>query len=265
LTIGARVFRHTKSARDVSIMGGLDRQEPEGEAMPDFMILIHEDEAEQARMVPAETKRLVEAHTDYVKTLKAAGAWRDGERLRPSSEGRRVRLRGARAEIETGPFQDGNRALAGYYVIRAEDLAAAVSLAEACPAAPGDTLDVRPLMKGDVHADKTDARGKTFAFAVLGSAANEPAWVEVMDRIDADTQTGFPADRFRGGVRLQAPGKGRQVGRPALMDGPFFESKEVIGGLFFMRMESLEEAVEWAATTKFVEHGVLEVRELWRS
>jgi hypothetical protein len=230
--------------------------------MPEFMILIHEDEAEQRAIAPSETRRLIEAHAAWVKDLKAAGAYRDGERLRPSDEGRRVRAQ----KVDPGPFAG---ALSGYYVVCADHLAAAVSLAESCPMAPGDTLDVRPLMKGDVRADKTRERGKTFAFAVLGNAANEPAWVEVMDRIDADTHDGFPTERFAGGVRLEAPGQGRQVvtraGKRAVMDGPFLESKEIIGGVFFLRMASLDEAVQWAATTKFVEHGALEIRELWRS
>ena len=133
----------------------------------------------------------------------------------------------------------------------------------------GDTLEVRPLMKGDVRADKTDMRGKTFGFAVLGNATNERAWVDVMDRIDDETSRNFPGDCFRGGVRLEPPGKGRQVvsrtGKRVFMEGPFLESKEIIGGLFFLHVASLDEAIEWAAKTKFVEYGALEVRELWRS
>jgi hypothetical protein len=237
--------------------------------MPDFMILIAEDEREEGRLAPSETRRLVEAHAAYVQSLKAAGAYRDGERLRPSGEGRRVRVRDGRPYVEPGPFAGEARALAGYYLIRADDLAAAVALAGACPMAPGDTLDVRPLLKGNVRADKSDARGKTFAFAVLGNAANEQAWVDVMDRIDVSSQGAFPSERALGGVRLHAPGQGRQVairgGKRAMMDGPFLESKEVIGGLFFLRFASLDEAVEWAGATPFVAHGALEIRELWRS
>jgi hypothetical protein len=226
--------------------------------MPEFMILVHEDEREPP--APSETKRLIEQHAAYVKSLQAAGAYRDGERLRPAKEGRRVHARG-RVELV-----GGEKALAGYYVVDAGDLAAAVSLAEACPLGPGDALDVRPVMKGDLRPGKTGARGKTFAFAVLGNAADERAWVEVMDRIDADTRGLFPAERFAGGVRLEAPGRGRQIGgKRAVMDGPFLESKEVIGGVFFLRMASLDEAIEWVAKTKFIEHGALEVRELWRS
>ena len=237
--------------------------------MPEFMIVIHENESEQARLSPSETRTLVEAHTSYVEKLKTAGAYCDGERLRPSVEGRRVRARNGRVQVEPGPFAGEDRALAGYYVVRAADLGAAVSLAESCPIAPGDTLDVRPVMKGDVRANKTHARGKTFAFVILGNEANERGWVEVMDRIDAETRSLFPADRFLGGVRLEAPGRGRQIvsrgGRRAMMDGPFLESKEVIGGVFFLRVESLDDAVQWVAKTPFVQHGALEVRELWRS
>jgi hypothetical protein len=51
----------------------------------------------------------------------------------------------------------------------------------------------------------------------------------------------------------------------ATVDGPFLESKEVIGGLLFLRLASIEDAVRWAAKTPFVVHGALEIRELWRT
>ena len=232
--------------------------------MPDYMILIRENESEQQRMAPSDMKALVEGHAAYAKGLKASGAYRDSERLRPSAEGKRVHAR----KVEDGPFGD-EQAIAGYYLVEADTLEAAVALAERCPIVPGDALDVRPVMGGDVRADKTSRQGKTFALAVLGNAASEEAWVELMDRIEADTHDGFPDERFLGGVRLEAPGRGRQIvtrgPKRSVMDGPFLESKEVIGGLFFMRMADLDEAVRWARATKFMKHGALEIRELWRS
>ncbi len=90
-----------------------------------------------------------------------------------------------------------------------------------------------------------------------------------MDRIDAGTRDTFPSDRFLGGARLHAPTQGKRVtatgGRRAVFDGPFLESKEVIGGIFFMRMSTVDEAVRWAGQTEFMKHGALEIRELWRS
>ena len=235
--------------------------------MPEFMVMILTDEAEESRLAPSETKALVERHSAYERKLRAASAYLDGQRLRPSAEGRRVSARDGQVRVEVGPFAE--TPLAGYYLVRAENLDAAVELAAACPMSPGSSLDVRPLMKGFLGPEKANQQGRVFAVVVLGSAASEQGWIDVMDRIDEGTRDHFPLDRFLGGVRLHAPGRGRRVtsvgNERAIFDGPFLESKEVIGGLFFMRMSTLEEAVRWASQTEFVKHGAVEIRELWRS
>ena len=124
-------------------------------------------------------------------------------------------------------------------------------------------------MKGSLPQGTFDKPGKIFACAVLGNAETEDAWVNVMDRIDAETKDGFPRESILGGVRLEPPRAGRRVAlrgeRRASFDGPFLESKEVIGGLFFLRMASIEDAVRWAGETRFIVHGALEIRERWRT
>ncbi|HEY4188772.1 MAG TPA: YciI family protein [Polyangia bacterium] len=235
--------------------------------MPEFMVMILENEAEEAQLAPAQTKVLVEGHSAYQRMLRAASAYLDGERLRPSAEGRRVSALDGAPRVEAGPF--GETALGGYYLLQADSLDGAVALAAQCPRSPGTSLDVRPVMKGKLRPEKASQQGRVFAFAVLGSAASEQDWIAVMDRIDATTQNNFPADRMLGGVRLHAPGQGRLVtsigGQRAVFDGPFLESKEVIGGLMFMRMATVEEAVGWATQSEFVKYGAVEIRELWRS
>ena len=235
--------------------------------MSDFMVIIHESEATASALAPRETRALLEGQATYELQLRTMGACVDGERLRPSAEGRRVSRRAGATHVEAGPFAEPT--LGGYYVLRTDSLEAALELAKQCPAPPGVELEVRPLLKGRFESDKTSQKGRVFAFGVLGSAANEQAWVEVMDVIDERTQDHFPGDQFRGGVRLDAPSRGGRIssagGRRAVFDGPFLESKEVIGGLFFMRMANLDEAVEWASHSAFVDHGLLEIRELWRS
>ncbi len=114
----------------------------------------------------------------------------------------------------------------------------------------------------------TGYKRKIFGFVVFGNAATEDAWVAVMDRIDAETRTGFPGS-FLGGNRLEPPTAGRRVvtrgETRATFDGPFLETKEVIGGFFLLRMTSMDEAVEWAGESRFAVHGTLEIRELWRT
>ena len=235
--------------------------------MPEFLVLIHESEKAGERLSPREMRALLERQAAYEQKLRAAAAYVDGERFRPSAEGRRVSLGEGGPRVEAGPFSEPT--LGGYYVVRASALEGAVELAAECPTPPGAEVEVRPVMKGYFEPDKTSHNGHVFAFAVLGSAADERSWVEVMDRIDECTHDRFPDDPFRGGVRLEAPSRGRRIGssggRRAIFDGPFLEGKEVIGGIFFLRLASLEQALEWANGTAFVEHGALEIRELWRS
>jgi len=236
--------------------------------MPEFMVMILTNEAAEAQRPPSETKALVEGHSAYARKLRSAGAFVDGERLRPSTEGRRVSARDGQTRVESGPF--GETALEGYYLLKSESLQAAVELAKQCPMSPGTTLDVRPLMKGHLKPEKASQQGHVFGVAVLGNAGSEQGWVEIMDRIDAEAISNFPSARFLGGVRLQAPGTGRQVttsasGQRAVFDGPFLEGKEVIGGLCFIHVSTLEEAVRWASQSAAVKHGALEIRELWRS
>ena len=81
--------------------------------MPQFMVMILENEAEERKLAPSETKALVEGHSAYERNLRAASAYLDGGRLRPSAEGKRVGNRDGQPRIEAGPF--GDKALSGYY------------------------------------------------------------------------------------------------------------------------------------------------------
>ena len=235
--------------------------------MAQFMVLLQDARADDAQLAPTLTRDLIEAHAAYERGLRASGAFLDGERLRPSREGRRVRHRDGEARVELGPFAEAP--LTGYYVVEAPSLEAAVALAASCPRSPDAALEVRPIMKGQLQPDKSSQPGRVFAFGVLGNATNEAAWVDVMNAIDESSREGFPAARMLGGVRLEAPGKGRGVrnvgGHRTVFDGPFLESKEVIGGVFFLRMDTLEDAVHWAMGAAFVKIGAVEIRELWRS
>ncbi|HTQ03169.1 MAG TPA: YciI family protein [Polyangiaceae bacterium] len=236
--------------------------------MTEYLFLTLEDESAHASETPQAMARLIEQRAEFGAELRRGGRLRDAGRFRPSKEGKRVARRDERLDVRDGPFSEDGKTLGGYYWVEASGVTEAARLAEACPALAPDAIEVRPLMDGRVSSEKEAKPGKIFACAVLGSGATEAAWVGVMDRIDAETRGRFPEASFLGGLRLEAPKSGRRLEtrseRRVTFDGPFLECKEVIGGLFFLRMTTLDEAVRWAAETPFVVHGVLEIRELWR-
>ncbi len=236
--------------------------------MGEYMLMVLEDEAAHAALSAQALADLIERQSAFESELRHGGHLKESGQLRPSKEGKRVRRDGAKLDVRSGPFADDEKALGAYYWIAAPSAEAAAKLAEACPALASDEIDVRPLMKGKLPERSLDEPGKVFVCAVLGNAKTEDAWVEVMDRIDAATSERFDAS-FLGGVRLEPPRAGRRVAtrgeRRATFDGPFLESKEVIGGIFFLRRTRIDDVVRWTETTGFIAHGALEIRERWRT
>ncbi len=63
---------------------------------------------------------------------------------------------------------------------------------------------------------------------------------------------------------LQAPSTARSVrirdGRPSVVDGPYAEAKEVLGGFNLIEADSMEEAVQIALHFPWARTGCVEVR-----
>ena len=59
------------------------------------------------------------------------------------------------------------------------------------------------------------------------------------------------------GARVSFPG-----GKPTVVDGPFVETKEVLGGYWVIRVRSKDEAIEWAKRCPASENETIEVRQV---
>jgi len=53
-------------------------------------------------------------------------------------------------------------------------------------------------------------------------------------------------------------------GERIVTDGPFAETKEIVGGLFLVDLPDLDEAIRLAALVPVAEHGSLEIRPVVR-
>ena len=66
---------------------------------------------------------------------------------------------------------------------------------------------------------------------------------------------------------LHPPSNGARIkfsgGKPTVTDGPFIESKEVIGGYWMIDVKSKEEAIEWAKRCPARNADKIEVRQVF--
>ena len=65
---------------------------------------------------------------------------------------------------------------------------------------------------------------------------------------------------------LHPPSMGARVsfsgGKPRVTDGPFTETKEVLGGYWMIQVKSKEEAIEWARRCPGSGNEVIEIRQV---
>ena len=52
-------------------------------------------------------------------------------------------------------------------------------------------------------------------------------------------------------------------GKSKVLDGPYSESKEQLGGYFLIDVPDLDAAISWAARCPGATHGTVEVRPVW--
>lgn len=72
---------------------------------------------------------------------------------------------------------------------------------------------------------------------------------------------------FKGSNRLQPTTTATTVrlanGKPQVLDGPYADSKEQVGGYYLIEAPDLDAALSWAARCPGAGHGVIEVRPVW--
>jgi len=74
---------------------------------------------------------------------------------------------------------------------------------------------------------------------------------------------------LKGSNRLQPISTATTVkmvdGKSQVLDGPYVDSKEQLGGYFMIDVPDLDTALEWAARCPGASHGTIEVRPIWPS
>jgi hypothetical protein len=214
----------------------------------------------------------------YTEELANAGALLAVERLQPSSNGARVRYANGKLTVIDGPFAETKELVAGFFLIQARSRDEAIAWAKRIPFPEGE-VEVRPLFElADFPVAPTEQSGgwrdKEERFRAA-PPARKPGTIRYIGFVKADaaTEAGLlPDEKFlsemgafmeegvKSGVFLSAEGlqpssKGVRVrfsgGKPIVIDGPFAETKELVGGYALLQFTSKAEAIEW--TKRFVQ------------
>jgi hypothetical protein len=97
----------------------------------------------------------------------------------------------------------------------------------------------------------------------LTKAEQEQGMAAYMAYTEALTRAGV----FVGSNRLQSSSSATTVraanGKSQVLDGPYADSKEQLGGYYVIDVPDLDAAISWAARCPATGHGVVEVRPLW--
>jgi hypothetical protein len=205
------------------------------------------------------TPELAQRVGAMVGEMIGAGILKGGDGLCPSSQGARVRLAGGVASIQPGPFPGNDALPSRYAVFRAAGVDQAAEIAGRFGRIFGDvTVDVRPAVEAwDLgFAPKPEGLTTRRYMAVViadpageAGAALRPEQRAALQAFQADLDG---AGAFLGMERFEPSRKGKRLrsapgqAKAAVLDGPFTETKELIGGFVIVETSSIAEAVEWA-------------------
>jgi hypothetical protein len=241
-----------------------------------FMMLVKANKDFEAGVFPDE--KMLSEMAKYTEELVKAGALLACERLQPSSMGTRVRCAKGKFSVTDGPFAETKELIAGFCMIEVKSREEAIEWAKRVPFQEGE-IEVRPLYElADFPVDAAEKpNGWREKEEQLRAAppARKPGAVRYMGFVKADRNTeagvlpdekflsdmgafmdeGVKSGVFLSGEGLQPSSMGARVrfsgSNRMVTDGPFAETKELIGGYAILQFTSKADAIEW--TKRFVQ------------
>lgn len=190
-----------------------------------------------------------------------------------------VRVRSGRTQITTGPFAETTEQLGGFYLLELDNLDEAISVASRLPPAKSGTVEIRPILHlSGLPAERFELSrqddGSLRAYILLcyddedywrsvGSESHHAAMeeaVSITHELDAHGQfiSASPLHPIATATSVRI-----RNGQRLVSDGPFAETREVLGGYYLILAPNQQEAASVAARHPGNCVGTVEVRPLY--
>lgn len=229
---------------------------------------------------PDEWKQCVETSMGICQELAAQGQLLSAAPLHPVTTGATVRVRDGKRLVTAGPFAETTEQLGGYYLIDVDNLDEAIAIASRLPPAKKGTVEIRPLLplsglpteKLSMDTSVSGQASKKFMFLCYddeeawkkaGAEAHHAAMMEAVGlthRLDSRGQyvSASPLHPSETATCVRV-----RDGHRTVTDGPFAETREVLGGYYIILAKDQAEAMEIAAEHPGARVGAVEVREVF--
>jgi hypothetical protein len=113
--------------------------------MKQYLLSVYHAEGADYAPPVEEIQQIMSGVEAFNSELRRAGAWVFAGGLHPSSTATVVRLSGDDVLTSDGPFLEGKEHIGGFWVIKVDDLDAALALATKATRACGQPVEVRPF------------------------------------------------------------------------------------------------------------------------
>jgi hypothetical protein len=190
-----------------------------------------------------------------------------------------VRSRNGRTHVTTGPFAETVEQLGGYFILNLENLDEAIAVASRLPPAKKGTVEIRPIMPleglPETRLDLIDSHDESLTPFMLLCYDDEEYWKSV----GSDVQLAAMQQAAKNTHQLAAKGQYISAsplhptstatslrvrnGQKLISDGPFAETREVLGGYYLILAKDQQEAEAFAANHPGIHVGAIEIRPLF--
>ena len=215
-----------------------------------FMVMHKHDKNTEAGKLPPQ--ELIAAMGALIGEMAKSGKLLDGEGLGASKTRSRITFKGGKRTVLHGPYAGSNELVAGFAKVKVQSREEAIALATQIGEAIGGDLEIEV---GKVNEPWDIGIGQKPADAPLrylilhkATAASESGQ---MPNLDAVARQLGEKGALISSATLTPSSRAKRLTwrreKQLIVDGPFIESKELIGGYAIVDLDSMDECVAFCS------------------
>lgn len=117
-----------------------------------YMLLIYHDEKDWTGMSETERQKIYGEYRQLIGELSSRGQYLAGDQLELAATASSVRVRAGKQMVTDGPFAETREQIGGFFIIEANNLEQATSIAARIPSARMGVIEVRPVVEESAGA-----------------------------------------------------------------------------------------------------------------